>query len=581
MKSHFEKYREIWLIDFEFQALPGEKQDVICMVGHEQFSGRVIRLWADQLARLSTSPFETGDDVLVVAYFASAEMGCFLSLGWPLPCNVLDLYVEFRNMTNGKGTIGGNGLLGALQHFGEDGIEHVEKTEMRDLAIRGGPYTESEKLALLDYCESDVLALKRLLPHLSFKINWPQALMRGRYMQAVSMMEWYGIPIDIVMLAKLRQHWNSVKEKLVRTIDDEYRVYEGISFSSKRFADYVDRNGISWPRLMSGKLALDDETFKSMSKSFPQLTPLRELRRSLGTMRSFDLPVGKDGYNRCLLSPFSAKTSRNQPSTTKFPFGLPAWMRSFIQPKPGRSLAYIDWSQQEFGIAAALSGDEAMMEAYRSGDPYLTFARQAGAVPHDATKESHKNEREQYKQCALAVQYGMGERTLAARLGKPQIEGYELLQKHKRTYHQFWRWSEGAVNCGLFGRPLQTVFGWTLNPTSNPNPLSLANFPVQANGAEMLRLAIILATEQGVRVCAPIHDAVLIEAPTGQIEASVNTMQLAMAEASRIILRNLELRSDVKYIHSPDRYMDERGVEMWDRVVSLITEIEENDTCVS
>ena len=34
---------------------------------------------------------------------------------------------------------------------------------------------------------------------------------------------------------------------------------------------------------------------------------------------------------------------------------------------------------------AALSGDQLMMDAYRSGDPYLAFAKQAGAAPADAT----------------------------------------------------------------------------------------------------------------------------------------------------------------------------------------------------
>ena len=56
--------------------------------------------------------------------------------------------------------------------------------------------------------------------------------------------------------------------------------------------------------------------------------------------------------------------------------------------------------QQEFGIAAALSGDPLMMEAYRSGDPYLAFAKQAGAAPPDATKATHKAVRDQFKACA-------------------------------------------------------------------------------------------------------------------------------------------------------------------------------------
>jgi hypothetical protein len=57
---------------------------------------------------------------------------------------------------------------------------------------------------------------------------------------------------------------------------------------------------------------------------------------------------------------------------------------------------------------------------------------------------------------------------------------------------------------------LHTVFGWCVHVGEAANPRSLRNFPMQANGAEMLRLACCLATECGIEVCAPIHDAVLI-----------------------------------------------------------------------
>jgi DNA polymerase I-like protein with 3'-5' exonuclease and polymerase domains len=244
-----------------------------------------------------------------------------------------------------------------------------------------------------------------------------------------------------------------------------------------------------------------------------------------------------------------------------------------MRPLDGFSLAYIDWSQQEFGIAAALSGDSSMIEAYLSGDPYLTFAKQAGAVPGDATKQSHKAERELFKQCALAVQYGMQERSLSERLGKPVIVGRQLLQQHRRTYPKFWEWSEAAVNRSLQGFPLPTTFGWTIHPTSDPNPRSVANFPVQANGAEMMRWAAILATERGICVCAPSHDAFLIEAPTAQIETVAAEMQDVMQTASQIVLGGLKLRSDVEYVHSPDRYMDERGIEMWNCVMELLDEL--------
>ena len=47
---------------------------------------------------------------------------------------------------------------------------------------------------------------------------------------------------------------------------------------------------------------------------------------------------------------------------------------------PGYGIACIDWNQQECGIAAALSGDPLMQAAYISGAPYISFAKQAGAV---------------------------------------------------------------------------------------------------------------------------------------------------------------------------------------------------------
>ena len=64
----------------------------------------------------------------------------------------------------------------------------------------------------------------------------------------------------------------------------------------------------------------------------------------------------------------------------------------------------------------------------------------------------------------------------------------------------------------------------------------MLNFPMQANGAEMMRLAACLATERGIEVCAPVHDAFLICAPLDRIEADVAAMRAAMDEAARAVL---------------------------------------------
>lgn len=563
-------FREIWLVDFEFCAKSGENPEPVCVVALELRTGRKLRVFRDGFG--AAPPYPTSPDTLFVAYYASAEIGCHLSLGWPVPRRVLDLFTEFRNHTNGIPTNSGAGLIGALTHYGLDSIGSGKKDEMRDLVLRGGPWTDEEREAILDYCESDVDALARLLPKMLPNIDLPRALLRGRYMAAAAQIERSGVPIDTDILGLLRQFWSDIQDQLIAAIDRDYGVYDGRTFKAEQFAKWLAQNKIPWPLLHSGRLDLTDDTFREMARVYPSVTPLRELRSSLSQMRLSDLAVGQDGRNRVILSAFRARTGRNQPSNAKFIFGPAVWLRGLVQPPPGHGIAYIDWEQQEFGIAAALSGDALMKEAYRSGDPYLAFAKQAGAAPPGATKATHKGVRDQFKACVLAVQYGMGADALALRIGQPSIRARELLRLHRETYRAFWTWSDRVVDHAMLCSGLHTTFGWRLQVSQNANPRSLANFPMQANGAEMLRLACCLGTEQGVEICAPIHDAVLICAPLDQLNDDVLRMQRAMADASRIVLDGFELGTDAKIVRHPDRYMDERGILMWDRVMKLIDE---------
>jgi len=117
---------------------------------------------------------------------------------------------------------------------------------------------------------------------------------------------------------------------------------------------------------------------------------------------------------------------------------------------------------------------------------------------------------------------------------------------------------------------LPTVFGWTVNVGTNTNSRALRNFPMQANGAEMLRHACCMAIERGVKICAPIHDAILIEANADELEKHIEIAKQAMSDASALVLDGFRLRSDEKVVVYPDRYGDDRGKEMWDAVVSLL-----------
>ena len=113
--------------------------------------------------------------------------------------------------------------------------------------------------------------------------------------------------------------------------------------------------------------------------------------------------------------------------------------------------------------------------------------------------------------------------------------------------------------------------GWTcVTGITELNARSIGNWPVQATGADILRIACIEGHRRGLKLCGSVHDAILIESSLEQIDADVAQMQEIMRRASRIVLGRHELRTGVDIVRYPDRYVDARGVEMWTEVMRLL-----------
>ena len=139
-------------------------------------------------------------------------------------------------------------------------------------------------------------------------------------------------------------------------------------------------------------------------------------------------------------------------------FGPSVWIRHLIKPPIGRSLAYLDWSSQEIWIAAALSGDERLLKVLADGDAYLGFAKLAGLVPPDAIREDHEAVRDACKSLFLGIGYGMGEKTLAANLGRSDVEARHLLELYRQTFPTRVAWGQQICDVGTLGGRLETVF---------------------------------------------------------------------------------------------------------------------------
>jgi DNA polymerase-1 len=567
-------FEEIVLADFEFNGGDGNRPNVVCLVAYELRSGRRFRLWYDQLG--PEPPYRIDDRTLFVAFYASAELTCHLALGWPMPRHILDLFTEYRTLTNHSNDFQPKaGLLDVLDHFKLDSISMQTKEHWRDVVLRGGPWTAEEHEGILDYCETDTEALGRLLNVFPLP-NLSASLVRGAYMRADAWMRHWGVPIDRPLFIDMSVRWNELRQSLIDDLNSRFPFFDGPTFKQQLLQQWVAVQNISWPRTPTGLLCTDAKTLEVIGKRCPTAAEFCMSMVTLRQMKSFELAVGDDGRNRCMLSAYRSKTSRNQPSNSAFVYGLNAAYRSLIKPEPGQALAYLDFSGQEFAIAAYFSGDPNMIAAYETGDPYSDWARRAGAMPADGNKATHPQVRAAYKLASLGILYGMGVATLADYIGVSFVRARAILRSHKEAFPRFWQWSEAVKDTGIIQHELRTVFGWRMRVLPRAKTGTLANFPMQANGAEMLRLACCMAVDRGCHIVAPVHDAILVEGPEQDIGDVIAELRECMVEASRAVLGGPVVRVDAsKPLAYPHRYADGRdgSPELWATTMRLLEQL--------
>jgi hypothetical protein len=380
--------------------------------------------------------------------------------------------------------------------------------------------------------------------------------------------------------------WNLVQEnksavvaELLRQFDpsygSEYPIYtpEG-EWSYERFERWLACVGVgAWPRLDSGRLDIDSDAFRIMYH-VPGIEALHALRDSLGFIVKARLPIGKDGRNRPSLFPFGTATGRNAHS--KSPYNAHAGMRSFMIFPPDTVGFYLDWRSQEVGVAAALSGDRTLINDYSSGDIYHALARLCGLTDEPDPirwKKSNRAQRDRMKPLQLGINYGMGVPSLARGLDRHPLIASEIIERHKRRYPRFWQWRAEMVQAAMFDREMRSGEGWPLYITYSPNQRTLYNFPMQAGGADMLRLATVRLCEAGIVPIMLIHDGILFEETDREkVEHAIEIMR----SAGRDVCNGLEIGVDIdQMLIAGARYRDKREMakKMWATIMNALQAI--------
>ena len=582
-------FSSVVVCDFEYEVADGELPDVLCMVAYVLNENlqhvRTIRMWRGDFG--TTPPFDVGDDTLLVAYSAWAEMTCFMTLGWKFPTYIFDQHTAYLAASNillphnpdEVRKKPRKRLSDACRAYGIEGWEQIDK-EVIARDIGEGRWRDHGQEAVFDYCEEDVRKSTALLRRQRCGCDVERVLWWSDYSaKAVAQIQARGMPIGVSLWNAVQENKAAVIKYLLQRFDPSYGsdnpIYtpEG-EWSYERFERWLASAGVeAWPRLESGRLDIDSDAFRMMYH-VPGIEGLHALRDSLGVIVKARLPIGRDGRNRPSLFPFCTATGRN--AHAKSLYNAHAGMRSFMVFPEDRIGVYLDWRTQEIAIAAALSGDAALTDAYRDGDIYHALARICGLTNDPDCKRWKKNNptiRSRMKALQLGINYGMGVPSLAKGLDRHPLVASAIIEKHKRAYPRFWEWRADTVQSAMLTRRMESVFGWPLHISTSPNKRTLYNFPMQSNGAEMLRLAACRLCEAGIVPSMLIHDGILIE---GRNQEEVDHTMEIMRGAGKDVCDGLEVGVDVdQMLERGARYEDKRRVakEMWGTIMQALREV--------
>lgn len=457
-------------------------------------------------------------------------------------------------------------------------IDTEEKTRVRDIIIEGSLVQDSKDV-ILAYGESDIANLesihksqihyfKKKLGYVCVDIDIAQDNMAD-YAIRTAWMERLGYPVNVTELKCFTSQIKEILTFAAETVNKEHPEIGAFQFNKKTYLyikkekpirDWVEKNhdtsppivmtfedrkdparrkmveeliakqnlAAKWKRTDKNNISLALDSFRafytSESESFGgSLIRYLKTKQSLNgftpskTKRgSFYDYVGKDNRVRPYFGIYGSQSSRSQPAATGFLPLKAHWMRYFIQAKVGRAITGIDYASQEFLIAALLSSDEQMIEAYASGDVYLAFGKAAGLIPKDGTKDTHKRERNICKTLVLGISYDMGADGLAMRLtqvtkiiwNREQAE--DLISTFYEIYDDYKRWKGEILREYEVEDMLQLKDGWAMLG-GNENSRSVGNFPVQGAGACIMRKAVALAQDKGIDVIFTLHDALYAE----------------------------------------------------------------------
>lgn len=177
------------------------------------------------------------------------------------------------------------------------------------------------------------------------------------------------------------------------------------------------------------------------------------------------------------------------------------------------------------------------------------------------------------KSIQLGINYGMGVPSLAKGLDRHPLIAAEIIDLYARRHPAFWQGRLEAVKTAMLRRRIESSYGWSIRISHSPNQRSLLNFPMQSDGAEMLREATVRLCDAGIVPIMLVHDGILFEeTDPRKIEEATEIMRAV----GREICDGIDVGVDLDWSTERDpRYRDKRPMaqKMWATIMDVLVSI--------
>lgn len=442
-----------------------------------------------------------------------------------------------------------------------------DKDAIRDSIMRGTHLEEFGMEAVLAYCLDDARAVVRLYGPLSQDLrrtcgqfadkNLTQLYQPYSLVMAAAARK--GIRFDTSSWGRLLELAPLYRERLLGTMRMHGYDHDGEGIGDRAFRRLIGNLGLdaTWPKTPTGQFSTKEDHLKSHRHHHEALNAIYKLTKFDAFMnQDMGARVDSDGRLRCGILPLAQRSGRNSTIAPNL-MGMPCELRPLLLPDEGCKFIHFDYSQQEPGVGAYISGDQALVEDFSDGDVYVNLGRRIGLVKPDMTAEQVKNVRKNIlKSLMLAIIYGKSARSISRDIPCSYGAAVMHLANFASTYNRLFAWLRNYVAVSLERGWAENIIGFraafdVANPAERSHVArSCQNFPIQSSAAACFQATGLYLADLGADIRLPLHDAYLLNVLDEPHALAMGRAQVESAtfHANNLIFPGLAVKREIEVL---------------------------------